>query len=299
LITYSPDLPRAGNELLIAVTSARPHPYGRLAGTEKTTFVRERPGQKGYVWEWTVQLTHAAKHEYTFYVDSTIPCKKLEVQVRSSLATKTPTPTKTATPYGWNGNDNNGSNNGNSNDNNNNAIAPRINPASYVVAGQDLYNCTNFESQYNAQSVLRYDASDPNRLDAEDGVEDGIACTTFNYSNYPNDDDYNVVSRVYATATATLVPTATITPTPKPFAAVDFVVYVNGVPQDAYSCGFFAQAGRGQYQAQAVLRADPRDPNKLDSNRDGYACGGVEAAADGVAGGFMPGPFDQAKVPRP
>src|SRR5262249_2140470 len=55
-ITFSPDIPRAGNEMLIAVTSAHEHPYGRLAGTEKTTFVRERPGQLGHVWEWTIAL---------------------------------------------------------------------------------------------------------------------------------------------------------------------------------------------------------------------------------------------------
>ena len=87
--------------MLIAVTSSRPHPYGRLAGTEKTKFVRERPGQLGYVWEWTVVLSYPGQHEYTFYVDSTIPCKKIQITVRQALATQTPTPTKTPTPYGW------------------------------------------------------------------------------------------------------------------------------------------------------------------------------------------------------
>src|SRR6266542_2415898 len=76
-ITYSPEEPRVGNELLVAVTSARPHPYGRLAGTERTQFVRERPGQKGYVWEWTIQPSYPGEHTYTFYVDSTIPCQKI------------------------------------------------------------------------------------------------------------------------------------------------------------------------------------------------------------------------------
>jgi hypothetical protein len=102
-ITFVPDVPRAGNELLIAVTSARPHPYGRVAGTERTTFVRERTGQLGYVWEWTIQLTWPGKHEYTFFVDSTIPCKKIEIQVRQNNWTKTPTPTKTPDPDNDNG----------------------------------------------------------------------------------------------------------------------------------------------------------------------------------------------------
>jgi hypothetical protein len=203
-ITFSPEIPRVGNEVLIAVTSTRPHPYGRLAGTEKTTFVRERPGQKGYVWEWTILLSYPGQHEYTFYVDSTIPCKKLELTIRQGLATKTPTPTKTATPYNWNNNDNN------NNDNGNNSRAPFINPWNFVIAGQDVYNCNSFQSQAQAQSVLRYDPSDPNRLDAEDGVEDGIACTTFVYSQYPNDDDYNQVQRIYPTPTHT--PTVPSTP---------------------------------------------------------------------------------------
>ena len=37
---------------------------------------------------------------------------------------------------------------------------------------------------------------------------------------------------------------------------------------DRYNCGDFAS----QAQAQAVLRADPRDPNGLDGDNDGVAC---------------------------
>jgi hypothetical protein len=36
---------------------------------------------------------------------------------------------------------------------------------------------------------------------------------------------------------------------------------------DRYNCGDFAS----QAQAQAVLRADPRDPNELDGDNDGLA----------------------------
>lgn len=288
-ITFSPEIPRVGNEVLIAVTSSRPHPYGRLAGTEKTTFVRERPGQKGYVWEWTIQLSYPGNHEYTFYVDSTIPCKKLQLTIRQGLATRTATPTKTATPYNWNNNDNNNNdNNNNNNDNNNDAKAPAIYAAGYVIPGQDVYGCNSFQSQAQAQSVLRYDPSDPNRLDAEDGVEDGIACSTYNYSFYPNDRDFTVVNRTYGTAT----PAATATV--KPFAASD---YLN--QGDRYGCNDFAVNGRSQANAQAVLRADPNDPNKLDSFVDGVACGGVEAANDGVNSGAMPGPYDGTPVPTP
>lgn len=37
---------------------------------------------------------------------------------------------------------------------------------------------------------------------------------------------------------------------------------------DAFNCGDFVS----QADAQAVLRADPRDPNRLDADRDGVAC---------------------------
>jgi hypothetical protein len=97
------------------------------------------------------------------------------------------------------------------------------------------------------------------------------------------------------TMTPTTVPTATPTPTqtqpgPAPFNAANYVGQ-----GDRYGCNdFWSQA-----DAQAVLRYDPTDPNKLDPNRDGIACGGVEAANDGVPGGFMPWPYDTTPVSRP
>lgn len=49
-----------------------------------------------------------------------------------------------------------------------------------------------------------------------------------------------------------------------------------------YNCGDF----RSQAEAQAVLRADPSDPNQLDSDRDGIACE------------TNPAPKDLNRVPR-
>ena len=46
-ITFSPENPRAGNDVLIAVSSHGPHPYGRLAGTERVTFSRQAAGAVG------------------------------------------------------------------------------------------------------------------------------------------------------------------------------------------------------------------------------------------------------------
>jgi Excalibur calcium-binding domain len=45
---------------------------------------------------------------------------------------------------------------------------------------------------------------------------------------------------------------------------------------DAYNCSDFAS----QADAQAVLRADPADPNRLDADRDGIACESNPAPKD-------------------
>ena len=78
--------------------------------------------------------------------------------------------------------------------------------------------------------------------------------------------------------TATLAPTVTPAltatpvsiPTPAPTAtALPTIEPADYLGQgDAFNCDDFAT----QAQAQAVLRADPSDPNRLDGNRDGVAC---------------------------
>jgi hypothetical protein len=45
---------------------------------------------------------------------------------------------------------------------------------------------------------------------------------------------------------------------------------------DAYNCPHFAS----QADAQAVLRADPSDPNRLDADNDGIACESNRAPSD-------------------
>ena len=47
---------------------------------------------------------------------------------------------------------------------------------------------------------------------------------------------------------------------------------------DMYNCDDFIS----QAQAQAVLRADPRDPNRLDTDKDGIACESLKGAQDRV-----------------
>jgi len=53
------------------------------------------------------------------------------------------------------------------------ATTSRTFDASKYVGQGNRYNCADFTSQAQAQSVLRADPTDPNRLD---GDKDGIAC---------------------------------------------------------------------------------------------------------------------------
>lgn len=66
------------------------------------------------------------------------------------------------------------------------------------------------------------------------------------------------------TMTPVLIPTPA--PTTTAIATIEPADYLG--QGDAYNCDDFAT----QAQAQAVLRADPSDPNRLDGNRDGVAC---------------------------
>ena len=65
--------------------------------------------------------------------------------------------------------------------------------------------------------------------------------------------------------------------------------------EDKFGCKDFPN----QFDAQQVLRIEPKDPNGLDGNRNGIACDGQDAFMDGVAGGLMNTPFDLNPVSRP
>jgi endonuclease YncB( thermonuclease family) len=80
------------------------------------------------------------------------------------------------------------------------------------------------------------------------------------------------------TAIEVLPPAAVVVPPApapvSPVAGFDPTRYLN--QGDRYNCPAFAS----QAQAQAVLRADPRDPNRLDGDRDGIACESNKAPRD-------------------
>lgn len=49
-------------------------------------------------------------------------------------------------------------------------------------------DCKHFDSQAEAQAVLRQGPSDPNVLDENEGQDDGIACETYPYDNRARDE---------------------------------------------------------------------------------------------------------------
>src|SRR5262249_2689641 len=151
----------------------------------------------------------------------------------------------------------------------------------------------------NAQRVLRYDPTDPNNLD---GNNDGVACTDWTYSTYPNDRDTTAVTRVTPTTTATQTSVPTLTPTPTRTPLPTNTPTQTSTPTPtvytppAHRAGGASQGSvdsTPQARARGVLRAAPPAPNRLDTTpRDGLAWGAPEAAADGVPSGMMPPPFD-------
>lgn len=74
----------------------------------------------------------------------------------------------------------------------------------------------------------------------------------------------------------TTPPHLIVDPQPDPAATPGFdpTTYIG--QGDRFNCSAFAS----QAQAQAVLRADPRDPNRLDGDRDGIACEANPAPRD-------------------
>lgn len=62
-------------------------------------------------------------------------------------------------------------------------VVSSTNVATAQKAPDDVYNCSDFEYQEDAQKVFNQDPGDPNRLD---GDNDGIACEAL-----PNEDLYN------------------------------------------------------------------------------------------------------------
>jgi len=102
-------------------------------------------------------------------------------------------------------------------------------------------DCSDFDSQVEAQEALEDDPSDPNGLD---GDSDGVACETL-----PGGTSAS--------------PSATSSASPSASAGGG----LPPAPGGDYDCADLTYS-----QAQQVLRSDPSDPHRLDGDDDGEAC---------------------------
>ncbi|MDP2709788.1 MAG: hypothetical protein Q8O56_01095 [Solirubrobacteraceae bacterium] len=144
-------------------------------------------------------------------------------------------------------------------------------PMRYVRIG-DLYDCSTFATQADAQAVLRADPGDRNRLDDN---RDGIACP---HLREPR--DFEPVEQVLRSKCRQSDPRSARCPERwRRFDRFDHVKSQAG----EFNCAYFAS----QADAQAVLRYQMSDPNDLDDDYDGIACPD------------LPGPKDRKPVPRP
>jgi hypothetical protein len=131
-------------------------------------------------------------------------------------------------------------------------------PAYFVQHG-DEYDCSWFARQADAQAVLKADPSDPNHLDDD---RDGIACAQLGAPK-----DLTPVASIAAAFTCDRHSPRTGR-CPQPWRHFDALSYTRFGAGDAFDCAQFAS----QADAQAVLLAQPSDPNKLDPDGRGIAC---------------------------
>jgi Excalibur calcium-binding domain len=137
------------------------------------------------------------------------------------------------------------------------ASAVLLLPLTGVASAQDR-DCSDFASQSEAQQALDASSGDPERLDA-DG--DGIACESSFGGSVTDQADLAVDDAIDDEDAVTTTATTTATTSEVPAAAVVAAAADRDCPD------FATQA-----EAQAVLDADPSDPERLDADGDGTAC---------------------------
>lgn len=138
-------------------------------------------------------------------------------------------------------------------------------PRQYIGHG-DAFDCSEFARQADAQAVLRLDPKDPNEFDFD---RDGIACPE---RPGPKDLEPVAASVKQFKCKRASRRTARCPQRSREFYPQDYLL--NGV--DEHDCKQFAS----QADAQAVLRYQPDDPNRLDGDGDGIACPGLGAPKD-------------------
>lgn len=137
-----------------------------------------------------------------------------------------------------------------------------------ALAAEDL-DCNDFATQEQAQAVLDADPSDPNGLDSDD---DGIACESLPRAGTPQPP--------VPTTTAPPVPPSPAPPTTPapPSLTTPPVPTMPPVPEPSAQADRDCPDFSSRAAAQAVLDADPSDPERLDADNDGMACEALSAA---------------------
>ncbi|MGH3913932.1 MAG: excalibur calcium-binding domain-containing protein [Pseudonocardiaceae bacterium] len=146
-------------------------------------------------------------------------------------------------------------------------------------------DCGDFATQEQAQAVLDTDPSDPNGLD---GDNDGVACETLPRGGAPAQSQPPASSsapKPQPEPAPAPVPAPTRPPAPAPQPAPTLPptpaaptlppTLEQPVQPDRDCLDFSSQA-----EAQAVLDADPSDPERLDTDYDGVACEELSAPGD-------------------
>lgn len=141
----------------------------------------------------------------------------------------------------------------------------KFDPARYINHG-DGYDCVELASQADAQAVLRLDPTDPNHFDTQ---RNGIACPEL---PGPKDLKPVLASAKLFKCYKTSRRSARCPQPSRKFYVQDYLRY----GADEHDCDEFAS----QADAQKVLRFEPDDPNKLDTDGNGIACPDLPAPKD-------------------
>lgn len=138
-----------------------------------------------------------------------------------------------------------------------------------ALAAEDL-DCNDFATQEQAQAVLDADPSDPNGLD---GDNDGVACESLPRAGTPEP------SVPPTTTPAPLPPTSPAPPSP-PALTTPPAPTTPPIPEPPAQADRDCPDFSSRAEAQAVLDADPSDPERLDADNDGVACEALSDSGD-------------------
>jgi hypothetical protein len=106
-ITFAPPEPAAGEEILVAVTSARQHAGVWLHAPDRPRQYREYPGGLGWIWDWRLTPARPGERAIAFFAESTTLCAVATLVVGPASLAASATPVPGGSKRSSNSNDNN------------------------------------------------------------------------------------------------------------------------------------------------------------------------------------------------